>query len=185
MRYTIEYDSAAWFPVPATFPAENWQTEGAWLESLVADFETDVGSLTTDARAAVHEFATAARSARIPGTSAYFLFCPRTLPVLGVASVFIGTSDGPVDLDHESSADELAQLPPLVEDFATENLGEGRRAAVVLGASDQASAAGRYNYAFDRDGCIVTVSGTADGLQEAALMRPFLDILVHGIRLEG
>ncbi|MBG6238981.1 hypothetical protein IWX78_001960 [Mycetocola sp. CAN_C7] len=184
MKYTIEYDSAAWFPVPESFPDDTWVTEGAWLDSLVADFEADLGNLTDDARAAVHEFAIGARGARVAGTSQTLLFCPRTLPVLGMASIYVGTPDDVIDLDHEASADHLAQLPPLIEDFATDNLGAGRRAAVVIGASDGSSAAGRYNYAFNRDGCVVTVSGTADGLQDAALMQPFLDGLVRGIRLE-
>lgn len=187
MRYTIEFDSAAWFPLPADFPSETWPTEAAWLDDLVADFESDVGNLTEDARSAIHEFAIAARNARVPGTSASLLFCPRTLPVYGIASIFVGVPDDdrPLDLDHEASADALAQLPPLVEDFATEHLGSGRRAAVVIGASDGTSVAGRYNYAFGKDGCIVTVSGTADRLHDAALMQPFLDQLVRGIRLSA
>ena len=187
MRYTIEYDTAVWFPVPAEFPTGTWHAESNWLDSLVADFESDVGILTEDARAAVHEFAIAARNARVPGASECVLFCPRTLPSLGVASIYVGMpgDDADIDLDHEASADDLAQLPPVVEDFSTEHLGTGRRAAVVIGASERDSAAGRYNYAFERHGCVVTVSGTADGLHEAALMRPFLDELVRGIRLEA
>jgi hypothetical protein len=187
MKYTIDYDSAAWFPVPAEFPTEIWPTERSWLDDLVADFEGDLGHLTADARAAVHEFALAARSARVPGTSACLLFCPRAIPVVGLASIFVGTpdDDAPLDLDHEASADALAQLPPLVEEFATDHLGVGKRAAVVINASDGTSAAGRYNYAFGKDGCVVTVSGTADRLHDAALMQPFLDQLVRGIRLEA
>lgn len=186
MKYTIEYDASLWYPVPAQFPAYEWADEDAWLGGLVAEFEADLGSLNADATAAVHEFARDARSARVPGTSESFLFCPRSVPVLGVASVYIGEWDDPngLDLEHEASADDRAQLPPTSIDFPSEHLGTGRRAAVVIGARDGVSAAGRYNYAFETEGGVVTVSGTADGLQEAAMMEPFLDDLVRGIRLE-
>ena len=186
MKYTIEYDASVWFPVPETFPSGEFPDERGWLDALVAEFESDLGALTADAQAAVHEFALGARNARVPGTSESFLFCPRSVPVLGIASVYVGSPDDgdTVDLDHEASADDRAQLPPAVQEFRTDNLGIGRRAAVVIGAGDGVSAAGRYNYAFGSDGGIVTVSGTADGLQEAAMMEPFLDELVRGIRLE-
>ena len=187
MKYTIEYDASVWFPVPATFPADQWADEAAWLSELVSAFEADLGSLTADAQAAVREFGLGARDARVPGTSEILLFCPRTIPVLGVASIYVGSSDDgeALDLDHEASADNRAQLPPSVMEFHTDHLGTGRRAAVVIGAHDPTSAAGRYNYAFEADGGVVTVSGTADGLQEAAMMEPFLDDLVRGIRLES
>jgi hypothetical protein len=187
MKYTIEYDAAVWFPVPAEFPTEEWPDERQWLDSLVREFETDLGALTPDAQAAVHEFAIGARLARVPGTSESFLFCPRSVPVLGVVSVYVNSAENgeALDLEHEASADDRAQLPPATEKFRTEHLGTGRRAAVVIGSSDGLSAAGRYNYAFQSGGGVVTVSGTADGLQEAAMMEPFLDELVRGIRLEA
>jgi len=186
MRYEIPYDAGIWFPVPERFPAGGWADEQAWADGLVAEFEHDLGPLTGDARAAVREFAAMARTQRTPLATECLLFCPRTVPALGVVSIFIGEHDGePLDLEHESADDERALLPPTVIEFPTEHLGTGRRAAVVLPSSDPSIAGGRLNYVFEADGVAVAVNGTADSARDAGFMAPFLDELVRGIRVDA
>ena len=40
-------------PAPAAFPSGPWADEQAWTEALVDAYETDLGDLTADARAAI------------------------------------------------------------------------------------------------------------------------------------
>ena len=186
MRYEIEYDAAVWVPAPAAFPWGPWADEAAWTEALVEAYERDLGDLTADARSAIREFAGLARAQRTELATECLLFCPRGVPALGVANIFVGEHDTEVvDLEHEAGHDERAQLPPTIIDFPTEHLGLGRRAAIVLPSSDPEIAAGRLNYVFDTAGVAVAVSGTADSARDAGFMAPFLDELVRGIRLEA
>ncbi len=186
MRYEIPYDAALWFPAPERFPSGRWPDEAAWSDAVVEHFESGLGELTADARSAVREFAALARGRRTPLTTECLLFCPRSMPALGVVNVFIGEHDGgALDLVHESGDDEVALLPPTIIEFASEYLGVGRRAAIVLPSSDPELAGGRLNYVFDIDGLAVAVNGTTDSVGEAGLMAPFLDELVRGIRVEA
>ncbi|WP_173923559.1 hypothetical protein [Agromyces sp. Marseille-P2726] len=186
MRYEIPYDEGIWFPAPAQFPTEEWPDETSWADALVDEFEVDLGALDDDARAAVREFALLARAQRTPLATECLLFCPRSVPSLGVVQIFIGEHDGgPVDLDHESADDERALLPPTVIEFSSDHLGMGRRAAIVLPSSDPSIAAGRLNYVFDTGAVVVAVNGTTDSARDAGLMAPFLDELVRGIRVEA
>jgi hypothetical protein len=186
VKYEIEYDAAVWFPAPAAFPWGPWDDEQAWSDALVEAYEADLGVLTADARAAIGEFAGLARAQRTELATECLLFCPRGIPALGVANIFVGEHEaGAVDLDHEAGDDERAQLPPTIIEFPTEHLGLGRRAAIVLPSSDPAISAGRLNYVFDAAGITVAVSGTADSARDAGYMAPFLDELVRGIRLDA
>jgi hypothetical protein len=186
VRYEIEYDAAVWFPAPAGFPWGPWADEPSWSDALVDAYEADLGDLTGDARAAIGEFAALARAQRTDLATECLLFCPRGVPALGVANIFVGEHDGtPFDLDHEAADDDRAQLPPTIIEFPTEHLGVGRRAAIVLPSSDAEIAAGRLNYVFEVAGVAVAVSGTADSARDAGYMAPFLDELVRGIRLEA
>ncbi|MFD4421789.1 hypothetical protein ACFWN7_09825 [Agromyces sp. NPDC058484] len=186
VKYEITYDEGVWYPAPEQFPSAAWPDEASWAAALVDAFEADLGALSEDARAAVREFAVMARLGRTPLATECLLFCPRGIPALGVAHVFIGEhGGGPLDLDHETAGDERALLPPAVIDFPSEHLGLGRRAAIVLPSSDPGIAAGRLNYVFDVDGLAVAVSGTADSARDAGFMAPFLDELVRGIRIEA
>ena len=186
MRYEIPYDAGIWFPVPEVFPSGPWPDEEAWADSLVDEFDVDLGPLTADARAAVREFAVMARAQRTPLATECLLFCPRTMPALGVVQVFIGEhGEERVDLEHETADDERAVLPPTVIDFPSEHLGTGRRAAILLPSSDAGIAAGRLNYVFDVDGVVVAINGTTDSARDAGFMAPFLDELVRGIRVEA
>ena len=186
MRYEIEYDAAVWFPVPAAFPSGPWFDERAWTAELIEAFESDLGDLSDDARAAIAEFAGIARAQRTPLATECLAFCPRGIPALGVANIFVGEhDDAHLDLADEVGDDERAQLPPTVIEFPTDHLGVGRRAAIVVPSSDPSVAAGRLNYVFDVSGVAVAVSGTADSARDAGYMAPFLDELVRGIRLEA
>ena len=185
MKYEIEYDAAIWFPVPVEFPSESWADERAWIDALVSEFESDLGELSDDARAAIGEFAGLARVQRTGLATECLLFCPRSIPSLGVVNIFVGEHDQVgLDLDHEAADDDHAQLPPTVIDFPTTHLGVGRRAAIVLPSSEPGISAGRVNYVFDVTGVAVAVSGTTDSARDAGYMIPFLDELVRGIRLE-
>jgi hypothetical protein len=186
VNYEIPYDAGIWYPAPAQFPAAEWADEASWTEALVEEFERDLGTLDDDARAAVREFATMARAQRTPLATECLLFCPRSVPALGVVSIFIGEHGAePLDLEHETAADERALLPPTVIEFPSEHLGLGRRAAVVLPSSEPGIAAGRLNYVFDAGGVAVAVNGTTDSARDAGFMAPFLDELVRGIRVEA
>ena len=186
MKYEIQYDAGIWFPVSEQFPSVEWPDEASWTDALVAEFEADLGALDYDARAAVREFAVLARAQRTPLATECLLFCPRSVPALGVVSIFIGDHDGaPLDLEHESAADERSLLPPTVIDFSSEHLGLGRRAAIVLPSSEPGIAAGRLNYVFDAGGVAVAVNGTTDSARDAGFMAPFLDELVRSIRVEA
>ena len=186
VKYEIQYDAGIWFPAPEQFPTVEWPDEAAWADALVAEFEADLGTLDDDARAAVREFAVLARAQRTPLATECLLFCPRSVPALGVANIFIGEHDGePLDLEHESADDERALLPATVIEFPSEHLGLGRRAAIVLPSSEPGIAAGRLNYVFDAGGVAVAVNGTTDSARDAGLMAPFLDELVRGIRVEA
>ena len=186
MRYEIPYDAGIWFPVPEVFPSGPWPDEEAWADSLVDEFDADLGPLTADARAAVREFALMARAQRTSLATECLLFCPRTMPALGVVQVFIGEhGEERVDLEHETADDERAVLPPTVIEFPSEHLGTGRRAAILLPSSDAGIAAGRLNYVFDVDGVVVAINGTTDSARDAGFMAPFLDELVRGIRVEA
>jgi hypothetical protein len=186
VKYEIQYDAAVWFPAPAEFPWGPWVDEQAWADALVEAYEADLGDLSADARAAIGEFAALARAQRTELATECLLFCPRGVPALGVANIFVGEHDaGPFDLDREAADDARAQLPPTLIEFPTGHLGLGRRAAIVLPSSDPETAAGRLNYVFDVAGVAVAVSGTTDSARDAGYMAPFLDELVRGIRLEA
>lgn len=188
MRYEIPYEAGLWYPAPADFPSGPWADEAEWAQGLVDEFESDLGPLAHDARAAVREFAALARARRTPLADECLLFCPRTLPALGVVLISIG-EHGPerLDLEYEAADDERALLPPTVIDFPTEHLGVGCRAAIVLPSPDAGSevVAARLNYVFQAEGVVVAVSGTADNARDAGCMAPFLDELVRGIRVEA
>ncbi|HEX6367238.1 MAG TPA: hypothetical protein VF000_13945 [Agromyces sp.] len=186
MKYEIPYDAGIWFPAPEQFPSAEWPDEASWADALAQEFETDLGALDDDARAAVREFAMMARAQRTPLATECLLFCPRSVPALGVVNIFIGEHDGgPLDLEHESADDERALLPPTVIEFGSDHLGVGRRAAIVLPSSEPGIAAGRLNYVFDAGGVAVAVNGTTDSARDAGFMAPFLDELVRGIRVEA
>ena len=186
MKYEIQYDAGIWFPAPEVFPTVEWPDEASWADALVADFEADLGTLDDDAKAAVREFAVLARAQRTPLATECLLFCPRSVPALGVVNIFIGEHDGePLDLEHESADDERALLPATVIEFPSEHLGLGRRAAIVLPSSEPGIAAGRLNYVFDTGGVAVAVNGTTDSARDAGFMAPLLDELVRGIRVEA
>ncbi|GAA5196501.1 hypothetical protein [Microbacterium jejuense] len=191
MRYAISYDRGAWYPVPTGFPTAEWADVAEWREGLIADFEEDTGSLDDDARDAVRELADTARAAHNPRASEVLLFCPRRLLEFGIASVYCGTFEDvaamlgrPVteSLD-ELVRDDAAEIPPVVVPFETAELGEGRRAAIVL-ADEDGRAEGAFNYVFRRDDHLVFVTAVADRIGAGAIMLPFVDELVRGIRLE-
>ena len=185
MEYRIDYNSAAWFPVPAEFPADGWADEAQWADAVVQAYVDDLGELPDSFEHAIRDFAVTARAARRALADEYLLFCPRSLPLIGVASVHFEPSDpaGALDLDRAVADDDRALLAPTVTDVQSRHLGRGRRAAVIVGSSADGLVAGRFNYAFEHDGCIVAVSAAADRLPDAGFMLPFVDRLVDGIRV--
>ncbi len=183
--YRLDYDSSLWRPIPASFPFADWPTTESWIGELVDDFERDLGALSDEGRDALVEFARAALLDRSPEVTESLLFSPRILPVLAIGNVLIVEvdDDEEVDLHSVTSDDPRAQSAPAVEDFATEFLGTGARAAVIIESSDDRYAGGSFNYAFRRDGLVVFVSIATERVADAGLMLPFADQLVRGIRL--
>ncbi|GAA1941701.1 hypothetical protein [Agromyces allii] len=186
MQYTIDYSTAVWFPAPAEFPTAAFASEGDWLDAFVEEYERDLGELDETARETLREFAAFARAERSPLATEFLLFCPRSIPVLGIAAVHVAPSDPstPLDLDGAVAIDDRAVLTPTVDDVHAKHLGAGRRAAVVVPSSAPGSVGGRINYAFEHAGCVVVVSASADRLPEASVLLPFVERLVDGIRIE-
>ena len=111
MKYTIEYDASAWVPVPERFPTDEWADEAAWLNGLVSTFETDLGSLTADAQAAVREFGLGALTPRVPGTE-------RRSAVLFTTTIPYLTGE---DSENEQLIDEITLLSDtIISTFAWE-----------------------------------------------------------------
>ncbi|ANJ27894.1 hypothetical protein [Agromyces aureus] len=185
MEYAIDYNTAVWFAVPASFPTAEFADEGAWLDAFIGEYERDLGRLQPGPSAALREFAARARAERKPLATEFLLFCPRSIPVLGMVAIHIVPSDPASALDLDAAlADDRALLPPTFDDVQAVHLGAGRRACAVVPSSSEPSAGGRIGYAFERSGAVVIISATADHLPDASLLMTFVERLIDGIRLE-
>lgn len=177
-EYRIDYDPDVWVPVPDA-------DDESWPDALVAHYERRTGALPSDLADGVRDFAEVCRAVRTGETGTLLAFCPLALvPVVGIVAVAVEETPEPLDLDVAAVDDDMALLTPALEPIDGGWWGEGRRAAVVVASTAPDIAAGRFNYAFQRDGVALLATAVADRVPFATAMMPFADRLVTRVVLE-
>lgn len=178
MHYRVDYDPDVWVPAPVG-------DDATWLDDVVARYESRLGPVEPELADRLRAFAEICRAARTDETDELFLFCPLELmPVLGLLALRVERTDEPIDLDRAVADDATAMLEPTVETVNSPAWGEGRRAAVITASSREGAAAGRINYAFEREGTVLLATAIADRVTYAAAMLPFADRLIGAVELE-
>lgn len=177
-NYRIDYDEDVWVPVPDGDAPD-------WPATLIAHVERRTGTLPPDLAADVTAFAELCQAARTEQSGTLLAFCPLAmLPVVGLLAVRVEEVAQPLDLTIAAVDDDAAMVTPALEEVDGGWWGIGRRAAVIVASTDPALAAGRFNYAFQRDGVALLATAVADRVPFATAMLPFADKLVKSIVLE-
>ncbi|MBW9094424.1 hypothetical protein JNB62_12085 [Microbacterium jejuense] len=177
-NYRIDYDEDVWVPVPEGDDAD-------WPATLVAHVERRTGTLSPERAADVIAFAEACRAARTEQTGTLLAFCPLAmLPVTGLLAVRVEEVEQPLDLTIAAVDDDAAMLTPALEEVDGGWWGSGRRAAVIVASTEPGIVAGRFNYAFQRDGVALLATAVADSVPFATAMLPYADRLVSHVVLE-
>jgi hypothetical protein len=178
MHYRVDYDEDVWVRVPVA-------DDGPWPDEVVARYERRLGPLEGALADRVRAFAEVCGAARTDDTHELFLFCPLAMtPVVGLLALRVVQVDEPTDLDRAVAHDPTAMIAPTVDSIVSPMWGEGRRAAVVTASSAEGAAAGRFNYAFERQGTVLLATAIADRVTYATAMLPFADRLVSSVGLE-
>ena len=178
-NYRIDYDEDVWVPVPE-------KDDPAWPATLVAHVERRTGALPPERATDVVAFAELCRAARTEQSGTLLAFCPLSLlPVVGLLAVRVENIEEPLDLTIAAVDDDAAMLTPAIEEIDGGWWGIGRRAAVIVASTDPGIAAGRFNYAFQRDGVALLATAIADSVPFATAMLPFADRLVAHVALEN
>lgn len=177
-KYRIDYDEDVWVPVPEG-------DDPSWPATLVTHIERRTGTLPANLAADVEAFAEVCRAARTEESGTLLAFCPLAfLPVVGLIAVRVEERDEPLDLTIASVDDDAAMVTPALAEVDGGWWGIGRRAAVIVASSEPGIAAGRFNYAFQRDGVALLATAVADRVPFATTMLPFADELVRNVALE-
>jgi len=178
IEYHLDYDDAAWLPVPAHDDAD-------WPEQVVGHYARGLGAMDEGLADALRRVAASAAVVRTELTGQLLLFCPPALaPAIGVVGVQVLQADGDIDLDAAVFDDPAALLVPAVETVEHPYWGRGRRAAVVVDSSPDTQG-GRFNYAFRRGDTLLLATAIADTIPYATVMRAYSDRLVTSVRLDG
>lgn len=177
-NYRIDYDEDVWVPVPGG-------DDPTWPATLVAHIERRTGTLPPERAAEVAAFAEVCRAARTEESGTLLAFCPLALlPVVGLLAVRVEEAEEPLDLTLAVVDDDAAMVTPALEEVDGGWWGIGRRAAVIVASTDPGIAAGRFNYAFQRDGVALLATAVADSVPSATALLPFADRLVAHVFLE-
>jgi len=181
------FPTDVWEIIPRSFPTVDGTSEEAWRERLIAAYVASVGEQDGQTREIVSALAAKIRKQISPLDVATVLFRPVSLPITAVVHIQLFDGDGFDTREAIATAmvpDIPFALPPAVQPFSSESLGEGKKAAFI-GAETfpDGTSAGGLSYAFSSAGQVVTIQSSPARLDVVGILEQHLDALVLTVKL--
>jgi hypothetical protein len=135
MSIDFRVPHSAFVALPRTFPTPEGQTEEQWLEEFLQPYVEVYGEMDIEARAALGAQVDQARSQMLPDDGATLLYRPLNVPAFSLLHLQLFDARGR-DLDEAVTEGllptQLLALPPVVEPWPQDDLGQGVKAAYLL-----------------------------------------------------